>query len=140
MRKILLALGVVIFTAAFTLIIALAHGGRTDSSGGHRDNNNVSGLGSYHYHHGYSAHLHTNGVCPYDFVDKTGQSSGGSGTSSKNTAAPTVTPVPTPSKKAPDYSWLILPGIIVIFILYNCVSAIKTKILGWNRNRGKKGR
>ena len=44
---------------------AFAHPGGTDGSGGHRDNNNVSGLGSYHYHHGYPAHLHTDGVCPY---------------------------------------------------------------------------
>ncbi|HFL2520423.1 TPA: YHYH domain-containing protein [Clostridioides difficile] len=35
-----------------------AHSGRTDSSGGHRDNKNKSGLGSYHYHcGGYPAHL-----------------------------------------------------------------------------------
>lgn len=44
---------------------AFAHSGRTDSSGGHRDNKNVSGLGSYHYHHGYGPHLHPNGICPY---------------------------------------------------------------------------
>ncbi len=45
---------------------SFAHGGRTDSSGGHRDNKNVSGLGYYHYHcGGYPAHLHPNGVCPY---------------------------------------------------------------------------
>ena len=31
---------------------AEAHSGRTDSSGGHRDNKNKSGLGSYHYHCG----------------------------------------------------------------------------------------
>lgn len=43
-----------------------AHSGRTDSSGGHKDNKNKSGLGYYHYHHGYSAHLHENGVCPYE--------------------------------------------------------------------------
>ncbi len=43
-----------------------AHSGKTDSSGGHKDNNNKSGLGSYHYHcGGYPALLHTNGVCPY---------------------------------------------------------------------------
>lgn len=48
----------------FTLT-AEAHSGRTDSSGGHRDNKNVSGLGYYHYHHGYKAHLHPDGVCPY---------------------------------------------------------------------------
>lgn len=46
---------------------AQAHGGRTDSHGGHRDNKNASGLGSYHYHcGGYPPHLHENGVCPYD--------------------------------------------------------------------------
>lgn len=45
----------------------LAHNGRTDGSGGHRDNKNVSGLGSYHYHcGGYPEHLHYDGVCPYD--------------------------------------------------------------------------
>ena len=45
---------------------SFAHSGRTDSSGGHKDNKNKSGLGSYHYHcGGYPAHLHTNGVCPY---------------------------------------------------------------------------
>ena len=47
-------------------VLAFAHGGRTDEYGGHHDYNNVSGLGSYHYHHGYEAHLHPNGVCPYE--------------------------------------------------------------------------
>lgn len=43
-----------------------AHSGRTDSSRGHHDNKNVSGLGSYHYHcGGHPAHLHDDGVCPY---------------------------------------------------------------------------
>ena len=43
-----------------------AHPGRTDASGGHKDNKNASGLGSYHYHCGdYPAHLHPDGVCPY---------------------------------------------------------------------------
>lgn len=46
--------------------ITYAHSGRTDSRGGHKDNKNKSGLGSYHYHcGGYPAHLHNNGVCPY---------------------------------------------------------------------------
>jgi hypothetical protein len=40
---------------------AIAHSGRTDAKGGHNDNKN----GGYHYHHGYSAHQHDNGVCPY---------------------------------------------------------------------------
>ena len=48
------------------VIEAEAHQGRTDSSGGHKDNKNKSGLGYYHYHcGGYPAHLHENGICPY---------------------------------------------------------------------------
>lgn len=50
----------------FGVLVAEAHSGRTDRYGGHRDNKNKSGLGSYHYHcGGHPAHLHENGVCPY---------------------------------------------------------------------------
>lgn len=57
-----------------------AHSGRTDSSGGHKDNQNKSGLGSYHYHCGGNPpHLHDNGVCPYS-----SSSSSYSSTSSTN--------------------------------------------------------
>lgn len=38
-----------------------AHSGRTDSKGGHH----VTATGEYHYHHGYPAHQHPNGICPY---------------------------------------------------------------------------
>lgn len=31
-------------------IFTLAHSGKTDSRGGHKDNKNKSGPGSYHYH------------------------------------------------------------------------------------------
>lgn len=49
-----------------------AHSGRTDSSGGHKDNKNKSGLGSYHYHCGGNPpHLHTGGACPYSSKTKT---------------------------------------------------------------------
>lgn len=68
MRKTIVAM---LCLALMLCVTASAHPGRTDSSGGHRDNNNVSGLGSYHYHHGHPAHLHTNGICPYNYVDKT---------------------------------------------------------------------
>ena len=58
-----------LITLAFALSLStstLAHSGRTDSNGGHKDNKNVSGLGPYHYHcGGHPAHLHDNGVCPY---------------------------------------------------------------------------
>ena len=63
------------------VIVAEAHSGRTDSSGGHKDNKNKSGLGSYHYHcGGYPAHLHDGGVCPYS-ATATSTSSGSSSNS-----------------------------------------------------------
>lgn len=51
------------FFAALCLLAtpALAHSGRTDSHGGHYDRS----TGEYHFHHGYKAHQHPNGVCPY---------------------------------------------------------------------------
>ena len=62
-------------------MVAEAHGGRTDSHGGHKDNKNASGLGSYHYHcGGHPAHLHTGGVCPY--------AAASSGSTQSTTSAP----------------------------------------------------
>ena len=66
-------------------VTAVAHGGGTDSQGGHYD-----GSGGYHFHHGYPAHAHWDmdgdGIvdCIYKFEDKTnhdssGSSGGGSG-------------------------------------------------------------
>ena len=47
--------------------LALAHPGGLDSSGGHKDKKNVSGLGGYHYHCGdHPPHLHgPSGLCPF---------------------------------------------------------------------------
>lgn len=62
---------------------AYAHSGRTDSAGGHKDNKNASGLGSYHYHCGGNpAHLHPNGICPYSSNQGSTSSSSQSSTSS----------------------------------------------------------
>lgn len=58
--------------------VASAHPGQTDADGGHWDND----TGEYHYHHGYPAHQHTNGICPYDYDDQTGWNSGTSGSTS----------------------------------------------------------
>ncbi len=60
----ILSLTIIILTLCST---AFAHAGKTDEYGGHYDNS----AGEYHYHHGYPAHQHTNGICPYDFDDKT---------------------------------------------------------------------
>lgn len=56
-----------IFLGIISMVTSVyVHSGKTDSNGGHRDNGNKSGLGSYHYHcGGHPAHLHTDGVCPY---------------------------------------------------------------------------
>lgn len=62
----------------------IAHSGGTDSNGGHYNRK----TGEYHYHHGYPEHQHTNGKCPYDFKDNSGQSSGTSYKKITPTAAP----------------------------------------------------
>lgn len=73
MKKILKVLLVLIITI-LSISVVSAHSGRTDSKGGHKDKNNVSGLGPYHYHcGGYPAHLHPNGVCPYTTNSVSGQ-------------------------------------------------------------------
>ncbi|MCH5213142.1 MAG: YHYH domain-containing protein [Oscillospiraceae bacterium] len=62
----LIPIVIIIIITSITMSVS-AHPGKTDSKGGHHD----SSTGEYHYHHGYSAHQHSNGVCPYDFDDKT---------------------------------------------------------------------
>ena len=88
----------VLFSPSFAdvnplIITSEAHQGRTDSSGGHRDNKNKSGLGYYHYHCGGNPpHLHSDGVCPYS-SSKTQSSSGtqsGSSTSNQTPVQPSV--------------------------------------------------
>ena len=79
-------------------ISVYSHSGRTDANGGHKDNKNKSGLGSYHYHcGGHPAHLHPNGVCPYSSSGKstTSGSSSGSSSSSSSSATKTMTAIPT---------------------------------------------
>lgn len=79
-------------------ITASAHQGRTDANGGHKDNKNKSGLGSYHYHCGGNpAHLHTNGLCPY-------QSAG------QPTSSDSVAPANTPVESVPINENLHLHG------------------------------
>lgn len=73
-------------TIALTPASSLAHGGRTDSSGGHKDNKNASGLGSYHYHCGGNPpHLHSNG-CPYSSKAATKSSTSSSKTKTSTTS------------------------------------------------------
>lgn len=75
--KRVLAVLLMLLMVASTALTAVAHSGRTDANGGHYDNS----TGGYHYHHGYPAHQHENGICPYDYDDKTGENSGSDGNS-----------------------------------------------------------
>lgn len=81
----------------FGVLVAEAHSGRTDRYGGHRDNKNKSGLGSYHYHcGGHPAHLHENGICPYaSYVEE---------------AAPAVSPEET-AAEAPENLYMVFDPI-----------------------------
>ena len=59
--------------ALLTILIsvtAFAHSGGTDGAGGHYNRS----TGEYHYHHGKPAHQHINGVCPYNYNNKTNHS------------------------------------------------------------------
>lgn len=89
-------------------ITAFAHSGRTDSSGGHKDNKNKSGLGSYHYHcGGYPAHLHSGGVCPYKNSSSTSYtpsySSKNNTSSTKNNTSTATQNNNSTTKKASKY-------------------------------------
>ena len=77
----------IIIAVALSLVLTVsAHSGRTDASGGHRDNKNASGLGYYHYHCGGNPpHLHSNVVCPSS-TSSSKSSSTTSGTSSASLA------------------------------------------------------
>lgn len=50
-----------VLVAFSSVVIAFAHPGGTDGNGGHYDRS----TGEYHYHHGYPAHQHEDGECPY---------------------------------------------------------------------------
>ena len=64
MKKLVCFLSIAVIMLG-SVVTALAHPGRTDGKGGHYNRD----TGEYHYHHGYSAHQHDGGACPYDFDD-----------------------------------------------------------------------
>ena len=92
------------------VISSFAHGGKTDSNGGHRDNNNISGFGTYHYHcDGYPAHLHTDGICPHSpsYVMPASEKSEEKTESNSLThgpAEPIVIHSPKPTQSEPEHS------------------------------------
>lgn len=120
-----------IFLALLLIIPAYAHGGRTDSQGGHYDRS----TGEYHFHHGYPAHQHVNGTCPYNFDDKTGENSGtSSGGSSVTNSGGSSKPVH--SSAATDGSpglsipipAIVVGGFIGFYVLLYLFADISNKI------------
>lgn len=89
----------VIFCFILIFTCASAHPGRTDASGGHWDRS----TGKYHYHHGYPAHQHTNGICPYEYDDQTDTISGSSSTGV--VAASTPDAVTNPIDESEAIAW-----------------------------------
>ena len=90
-KKKIISILLIILSIISIGVNAYAHSGKTDSSGGHKDNNNKSGLGSYHYHcGGHPAHLHTNGVYPYSSSSSASKSSTSSPSSSSTKTTSTV--------------------------------------------------
>ena len=71
-RALIKALVLILIASVIAGVLALtayAHPGDTDSRGGHY--NRTTGV--YHYHHGYPAHSHINGVCPYEKTAEKGE-------------------------------------------------------------------
>ena len=126
MKKILSFLVVLVLMAA----PAIAHPGGVDGKGGHTDRS----TGVYHYHHGYGAHQHEDGICPYDFDDKTGEGSGNSNTtrseimrSARDLDHKTTIHEDMPDE--PDYEiweW-ILVGAIAVFLIVLIMLAKREK-------------
>lgn len=78
MKRRILSICIALLSIFLLSSVAFAHPGKTDEDGGHYDYS----TGEYHYHHGYPAHQHTGGQCPYEFDDRTGWNSGVSGSQS----------------------------------------------------------
>ena len=114
----------VLVLALLLSLPVLAHSGRTDSKGGHYNRS----TGEYHYHHGYPAHQHEGGECPYDFDDRTGESSGtsSSGSSSSSSASEEAEEEPEEEEEHPLLAFLkgffkvvlyIFLGIVALFLI-----------------------
>lgn len=89
--RIFVSLFICFLTFALLITTAFAHSGRTDANGGHYNRS----TGEYHYHHGYPAHQHPGGVCPYRSSNYVKDSTYTSSTP-KPTNKPVATPEPTP--------------------------------------------
>lgn len=114
MKKRLLLLLAIVSISMSCISIPLAHPGRTDAYGGHWDHS----TGEYHFHHGYPAHQHIDGVCPYDFDDQTNHSSGSSSGSSSGGSSTTTKGIPEDDDSDSDnkFDWVSAILGIAVFL------------------------
>lgn len=127
-------------TALLCLVSVSAHPGRTDKNGGHYNHS----TGEYHYHHGYPAHQHIDGVCPYDYDDRTGWNSGSSGQEKglyyldgtpverENETKPK--PEPAEDKKDQTGGLIAFWSAVFIFFVWPMLSAI-AEWISWYREK-----
>lgn len=108
-------------------LVAFAHPGDIDARGGHRDNNNISGLGSYHYHHGHPAHRHYNGVCEYSITPSAEK--GETSDSIEATAEPKQPA--TQAHQNPEIAIAVMCFIFLIGLL--CVSVVGKLFDNWRK-------
>ena len=123
MKKFLSLVITILFIFSLCSFVVFAHSGRTDSNGGHFD----SSTGEYHYHHGYPAHQHPNGVCPY--ATKSSKSSVSS-ISSKSSAV-------SKNNQKDDNSVVALVGVLLflLFVLLKITIFIKDYLNDKRRKR-----
>lgn len=122
-KKIIGRLLLIVFSCIASLSVAFAHSGSLDSKGGHYNHS----TGEYHYHHGYSAHEHTNGVCPFNFDDRTGWNSGTGGGSGSSNAKPDTDSLIEDETSDEPYRFL---GVYAIpYLLYSIVPFAITALL-----------
>lgn len=115
--------------------IPLAHPGKTDSAGGHWDHS----TGEYHYHHGYPAHQHIDGVCPYNFEDQTNHNGGNSSKGSPATAEEDQEEYDSDSDNKIDWAAIILCIVACSWLLiFEAVSFLFKKISDFFRSRKNK--
>jgi hypothetical protein len=112
LSKLFRVLLMVFLTISISESSVQAHPGRTDSNGGHH----VTATGEYHYHHGYSAHQHPNGICPYDTTTQTLKNNNSNSRSSSSSGS--------------DHSFLIGVSSIGVFFVSYCLKAKYNEIQG----------
>lgn len=131
LKKVVVVIAILIMLTIPT--VNFAHSGRTDANGGHKDNQNKSGLGSYHYHcGGYPAHLHDGGICPYSGAASTVSSSSSQSTSTTTSSKPSKVNVSSIEIDTGDVGLLV--GESKVLTATVSPSNATDKIITWTSN------